>query len=110
MTAWLLLLLERGGNHGYGLCRQLHARGLSAEPGAAYRALRALEDQGAVTSHWTASVGGPQRRQYRITAEGRRRLGDAASQITVDRDARATFLQVLAEVHQRPEPGEAPLS
>jgi DNA-binding PadR family transcriptional regulator len=42
-----------------------------ADPGGLYRLLRRLEDDGLVTSTWAEGTHGPQRRQYRVTAEGR---------------------------------------
>ncbi len=67
----LLLLLAEGDNHGYELLEQVAALGLErADPGGLYRALRAMEQEGLVTSTWEPSTTGPARRRYALTAEG----------------------------------------
>jgi DNA-binding PadR family transcriptional regulator len=42
--------------------------------GNLYRVLRALEEEGIVTSEWSAELPGPAKRTYELTAEGRRLL------------------------------------
>lgn len=97
LRAWLLLLFERQPAHGYELRRQLEAHGVTTEPGAMYRTLRKLESEGCVTSSWVKSVSGPRRRQYQLTAQGRRELDLLAATLTVTRDVHAAFLHA----HQR---------
>ena len=92
LTAWLLLLLERQPTHGYELGRQLVAHGVVADPGAMYRTLRKLEQDGYTASTWMKSVAGPRRRHYRLTAAGLRELDRRANEITVTRDVNAAFL------------------
>ena len=69
----LLLLLADGPTHGYELLERLPE--LLAEErvdvGNLYRALRALEDEGLVTSEWSAELPGPAKRTYTLTSEGR---------------------------------------
>ena len=67
----LLLLLREDDAHGYELAENLCAFGFdSSDPGALYRALRKLEDEGLVRSDWERSESGPQRRVYSLTPEG----------------------------------------
>src|ERR1051325_9719504 len=70
--ALLLLLAERPA-HGYELLEQLPA--LTGERriamGNLYRVLRALEEDGIVTSEWHAAAPGPSKRTYELTEEGR---------------------------------------
>jgi PadR family transcriptional regulator PadR len=67
----LLLLLRERADHGYELAnrlRELHVA--EGDPGAVYRALRALEQHGLVRSTWQTSDAGPARRTYRLTPAG----------------------------------------
>lgn len=67
----ILLLLTEGPAHGYEILSELSARGLgNVDAGGLYRALRAMEDEGLVTSHWEHEHPGPARRVYAITEEG----------------------------------------
>lgn len=71
--AALLLLLADRPTHGYELLERLPAL-LGEERvdvGNLYRALRALEDEGLVSSEWRADLPGPAKRTYTLTAEGR---------------------------------------
>jgi PadR family transcriptional regulator, regulatory protein PadR len=68
----LLLLLAEQTGHGYDLMEQLGDLGIPhADPGGLYRTLRAMEQEGLVTSWWEPSDSGPARRTYSITDEGR---------------------------------------
>ena len=67
----LLLLLREDDAHGYELAENLCAFGFDhSDPGALYRALRKLEDEGVVRSDWEPSESGPRRRVYSLTAAG----------------------------------------
>lgn len=66
----LLLLRERGG-HGYDLLERIGVFGFDdSDPGALYRALRRLENDGLVASSWVPSESGPPRRVYELTEAG----------------------------------------
>jgi PadR family transcriptional regulator, regulatory protein PadR len=68
----LLLLLGEGQAHGYDLLERVAGLGLQrTDPGGLYRALRAMEQEGLVTSAWEYSHAGPARRIYDLTDEGR---------------------------------------
>lgn len=67
----LLLLLAEGTSHGYELLDQVAALGLDrVDPGGLYRCLRAMEEEGLVSSTWEPSAAGPARRTYELTDEG----------------------------------------
>ncbi len=69
----LLLLKTKGKTHGYDLAGALNDYALSdslVEPGALYRTLRRLEENGHVVSSWDVSGAGPARRIYELTPSG----------------------------------------
>jgi len=71
--AALAALVGKAG-HGYDLRREISdiTNGeIEVDAGGLYRVLRRLEEEGFVTSEWHESGPGPQRREYRLTAEGR---------------------------------------
>lgn len=62
-------------SYGYALLGRLGEAGLDGVKAAAlYPALTRLEEEGAVEVEWGAGDGGPGRKYYRITEEGRARL------------------------------------
>lgn len=70
-----LALLEGGEAHGYALAQRLAAAGLGpVKGGALYPVLNRLEEDGAVTSTWREGDGGPGRKVFGLTDEGRTRL------------------------------------
>jgi PadR family transcriptional regulator PadR len=91
--ALLLLLLERP-THGYELLEQLPT--LTGESrvdmGNLYRVLRALEEDGLVTSRWEAGEPGPAKRTYELTAEGKRLLEEWADALRRSRERIDKFL------------------
>jgi PadR family transcriptional regulator, regulatory protein PadR len=73
----LYLLKIKGGAHGYTLAADLNEYALSdslVEPGALYRTLRRLEENGYVVSTWDVEGGGPARRLYDLTPAGEEHL------------------------------------
>ncbi len=73
----LYLLFEKGKTHGYELAGKLKDHALTdseIEPGALYRTLRKLEENGMVTSNWDMSGAGPARRVYELTQSGKDHL------------------------------------
>jgi PadR family transcriptional regulator, regulatory protein PadR len=70
----LLLLLRERPMHGYELLErlpELTGDETRVDVGNLYRVLRALEDEGIVTSEWSAELPGPARRTYELTEAGR---------------------------------------
>jgi PadR family transcriptional regulator, regulatory protein PadR len=69
-------LIGEVGSHGYSLLSAVKdLTGACVDNAALYRALRSLEDDGVVESHWVAVEAGPQRREYQLTDDGRELVG-----------------------------------
>ncbi len=69
----VLLLLREGPKHGYELLDRIPELGAEEgriDLGNLYRVLRALEEDGLVTSQWHAELPGPAKRTYRLTDAG----------------------------------------
>lgn len=69
----LYLLKTKGQAHGYDIAGALGEHTLTdsvIEPGALYRTLRRLEENGYVQSTWDTTGAGPARRIYQLTPEG----------------------------------------
>jgi PadR family transcriptional regulator PadR len=65
--------------HGWGISQrvqQISAGELEMNQGSLYPALQRLEKEGLITSEWGVSDNNRQARYYRITAAGRRALGN----------------------------------
>jgi len=78
----ILKSLTRGVMHGYGIAehiRLLSDEVLRVEEGSLYPALQRLQMQGLVASEWGHSVNNRRARYYRLTAAGRRALGQSES-------------------------------
>lgn len=93
LRAWLLLLLEMEPNYGYEMRCELLGRGIRAEPSSVYRALRQMEEQGLVASHWADDSDGPRRRIYALTAQGNEELEQAAAAFSGTRNVQSAFLR-----------------
>ena len=91
--ALLLLLAERPA-HGYELLEQLPE--LTGEQridmGNLYRVLRALEEDGLVTSEWRDDAPGPSKRIYELTDEGRGLLTTCAEALRTNQGLISSFL------------------
>lgn len=76
LPAFILLALAQEPRHGGAIHDALLQRltGLKLDTGAVYRALKALEDEGELSAVWDASIPGPARKIYRLTAKGWDRL------------------------------------
>ena len=92
----LLALLAARPTHGYELIERLPE--LSGDErvdvGNLYRALRSLEEDGVVTSEWSADLPGPTRRTYTLTEEGHALLAAWVDALDQLRDGLATFLDL----------------
>ena len=69
----VLAALARAEAHGYDLVRtieEMTGGEVVPDAGGIYRVLRRLEADGVVASEWQEGDSGPQRRSYRLTAEG----------------------------------------
>ena len=96
-TAWLLLLLRDGESYGQALLGELHSRGIHIESGQAYRILRTLDLDEAITSRWAPSDGGPHRRNYRLTPRGRRTLAELTVGVAAGWRVHDAFLRAYGE-------------
>jgi len=90
----LLLLLRERPAHGYELLEALPplTGEVRVDMGNLYRVLRALEEDGLVTSRWEAGEPGPAKRTYELTTAGRRLLDEWAAALRRSRDHIDTFL------------------
>lgn len=92
----VLAVLQQEPSHGYDLRRaisELTGGALNADVGGLYRTLRRLEQDGFVTSSWSEGESGPQRRDYRITEEGR----ELAKEWAVHLRERAQIICLVAD-------------
>ena len=90
----LLTLLAQGPTHGYELLERLPSLvgDERVDVGNVYRALRALEDEGLVSSEWRADLPGPAKRTYTLTDEGRMVLDLWRGSLGALRDEITVFL------------------
>ena len=95
----LLLLLRERPLHGYELLERLPELGVEGrvDIGNLYRLLRALEDEGLVSSEWSAGEPGPGRRTYELTDEGRRLLDRWAEALGRAQGTISSFLERYQE-------------
>ena len=101
----LLLLLRERPMHGYELLErvpEVAGEDGGVDVGNLYRALRALEEEGIVTSEWRADLPGPAKRTYELTEAGRRLLDRWAEALRQTQAVIAAFL----EQYERREGGD----
>ncbi len=92
----LLALKQHPGMHGYEIIRRVYQYELVAgipEPGAVYRVLRQLEQEGALRSQWITAEAGAARRSYVLTEEGEALLEDWVQVIRRWRDEMEQFIK-----------------
>ena len=96
----LLAVMAEGPVYGYEMTKRLRARGLSTVgEGSIYPLLGRLEREGLVETYRAASNGGPPRKYYRPSPEGRQALAAGVSEWRAARDALDAVLgPVEAEV------------
>ena len=84
----LLAVMDEGPAYGYEMTKRLRARGLAiVGEGSIYPLLGRLERDGLVETYRAASDGGPPRKYYRPSPEGRRALAAGISEWRAARDA-----------------------
>jgi PadR family transcriptional regulator PadR len=84
----LLAVMQEGPAYGYEMTKRLRARGLAiVGEGSIYPLLGRLEREGLVETYRAASDGGPPRKYYRPSSEGRRALAAGVSEWRSARDA-----------------------
>jgi PadR family transcriptional regulator, regulatory protein PadR len=98
----LLAVVEEEPAYGYEMTKRLRARGLSiVGEGSIYPLLGRLERDGLVDTYRAASNGGPPRKYYRLTDDGRRALAAGVTEWQAARDAVDAVLAVV-EAEVRP--------
>jgi PadR family transcriptional regulator, regulatory protein PadR len=78
----ILKTLSVGTLHGYGIAqhiKRLSRDALRIEEGSLYPALQRMTVKGWITSEWKKSPTGRKARYYKLTAAGRRQLGEETS-------------------------------
>jgi PadR family transcriptional regulator, regulatory protein PadR len=78
----ILKAVSLGTLHGYGVLlriEQISGGALQIHQGALYPALYRLEHQGLIAGEWGTSANNRRAKYYRLTAAGRRRLGEEAA-------------------------------
>jgi PadR family transcriptional regulator, regulatory protein PadR len=96
----LLLLLRERPMHGYELIERLpEVAGAETrvDVGNLYRLLRGLEEEGVVTSEWSAELPGPAKRTYELTDEGRALLDRWAESLQEAQGVLSSFLERYGE-------------
>lgn len=97
LETMVLSVLERGEAHGYEILQRLESAGCGAlklKEGTLYPALYRLEEAGFVKGAWESDAGprrGPRRRNYRLTAAGKRDLARR-------RESWRTFVAVIGRI------------
>ena len=94
----VLFLVSAGPTHGYELLERLPSLVGEArvDVGNLYRMLRALEDEGLVSSEWRADLPGPAKRTYSLTDDGRALLAAWLGSLGALREGLTAFLDDVA--------------
>lgn len=94
MQPRILLLILQKPMYGYELLDSLAREGNpgAPDPGGLYRMLRAMEQEGLLSSSWETNEGGPARRMYQITQAGEVQLKNWAHTLRDTRDWLEQFL------------------
>jgi PadR family transcriptional regulator PadR len=95
----LLLLLRERPAHGYDLLERLPqlTGEQRVEMGNLYRLLRALEEEGLVSSEWDGASPGPAKRRYALTPEGRKLLEQWVDALRRSQERTGRFLERYEE-------------
>jgi PadR family transcriptional regulator, regulatory protein PadR len=91
----LLLLLRERPAHGYDLLERLPelTGEQRVEMGNLYRLLRALEEEGLVSSEWDAGSPGPAKRRYSLTDTGAQLLDRWVEALRTSQERTGVFLE-----------------
>jgi PadR family transcriptional regulator, regulatory protein PadR len=79
----ILKTLSAGTLHGYGIAlhiKRLSRSALQIEEGSLYPALQRMQIKGWISSEWKKSPTGRKARYYKLTAAGRRQLGEETTE------------------------------
>lgn len=87
------MFVSEGPSHGYELAQRLAKAGMATpDRSGLYRALRALESESLVSSHWQTRRSGPPRRVYDLTPAGREMLSESMLRLVSLQGVLADFL------------------
>jgi DNA-binding PadR family transcriptional regulator len=103
----VLATLRDGAKHGYQIALDVESGSGGAfllQHGTLYPILHRLERDGLIRGKWTEPAGERRRKQYALTAAGRRRLGEGTGEV------RAVFRHLLAILGEGDEPLRAGLA
>jgi len=92
----VLAALAQERAHGYDVRKtieELTGGHVPVDPGGVYRCLRRMEDEGLIASVWVEGDVGPQKREYRLTPDGRVQLAGWVGELR----EREAMLQVLGD-------------
>jgi PadR family transcriptional regulator, regulatory protein PadR len=93
----LLAVMGEGPAYGYEMTKRLSARGLSiVGEGSIYPLLGRLERDGLVDTHRVSSNGGPPRKYYSLSRQGKRALASGVAEWQSTRDAVDVVLGLVA--------------
>ena len=96
----ILKAVSLGKLHGYGVLlriEQISGGALLVQQGALYQALARLEHRGLIDSEWGTSDNNRRAKYYRLTAEGRQRLGEEVAGWNRLADAMAMALRTIPQ-------------
>jgi PadR family transcriptional regulator, regulatory protein PadR len=94
----LLAVMAEGPAYGYEMTKRLRARGLATVgEGSIYPLLARLEREGLIETERVASNGGPPRKYYRPSREGRRALAAGIAEWQAARDSLDAALGLVEE-------------
>lgn len=94
MEPCILLLLSKESSYGYGLMNDLGKQcGETVDVGNLYRTLRRMEKDGWVRSSWGKEEGGPKKRIYELTKDGREFLQSWVAGLKKNRELIDRFLE-----------------
>ncbi len=99
----LLLLIKEKPGYGYELMERLGKFGFEEnlpDPAAVYRALKKLEENNYVASHWDTDASGPAKKIYQVTPEGDEFLHAWAVRIKSNMKRLSRFLQKFQKLYE----------
>ncbi|PWI57215.1 PadR family transcriptional regulator [Sulfoacidibacillus thermotolerans] len=106
LPAFLLLLIAKRPAHGGALMTELGELlpDWTIDSGGVYRVLRDMEEHGLLHSAWDTPDGGPPRRIYMLTSEGRQELERWREDILARKRGLDLFVNMYDEwIRQNPE-------
>ena len=103
----LLAILAEGPSYGYALVQDLNQRAaglLRLGEGTIYPVLHRLEERDLIAAKWRRGDTGRERKYYRLTPKGRRKLADNRQQWQSLVQVMRQVLGPAAEAGRRPQP------